>query len=65
MEKIHKFLRYVSESKKQSQSQKSSNGLTEPQLCDWLANQYQNQIDSEDENRSECEPHDQTEREKE
>jgi hypothetical protein len=35
--KINKFLCCVSESKKPSQSQKSSDGLTEPQLCDWLA----------------------------
>jgi hypothetical protein len=35
--KIHKFLRSVSKSKKTSQSQKSSDGLTEPQLFDWLA----------------------------
>jgi hypothetical protein len=37
MEEIHEFLRYVSESKKPSQSQKSFDGLTKPQLCDWLA----------------------------
>jgi hypothetical protein len=34
--KIDKFLRYVSKSKKPSQSQKSSE-VTQPQLCDWLA----------------------------
>ncbi len=35
--KALEFLRCVSESKKPSQSQKSSDGLVEPQLCDGLA----------------------------
>ncbi len=35
--KIHKFLRDISKGKKPSQSQKSSDGLPKPQLCDWLA----------------------------